>query len=274
MDNQLFLNFQTNESFLGKTYFWEGSKYWCCFFYRSGFALLNYSFPHSVVPDDNSLLVNSIRNNPAGGEFFSIPFSDLKFQPEFLKKGSLIQNAFLVKNTNQVKKITEKELFPSQTINFRVLNQKRVEKPAPGTYQHELEVEPFSLGPEGLPEIRQVVFNFGYSQSLESEPDSLIKTKLYNNKLLVKTVGKTLTMKVSRWQIGDIENGSDNVLSFDSSDSFEVDKFLQENSIENGSDNKNPPTRQGNKGLMIIGLVILLTLLLIGVFLLARKRQK
>ncbi|CAG8619331.1 9048_t:CDS:2, partial [Ambispora leptoticha] len=198
-----FLSFQTNESTVGKTHFIGGHKHLCCSYIRSGFAPLNHPFPHLLVPGDNSILTNSIINNPDGGDFFTIPFSDLKFCPSFLKKGSPIQDAFLVKNTNRVKKITEKELGSFQIITFKVLNQKKIKESAPGTYRQELEIEPFSLGIEGLPEISKIIFSFGYGQSLESTPDSLMKTKLYNS---------------------DIDNKSDSVLTFSGSNEFDVDK--------------------------------------------------
>jgi hypothetical protein len=195
MNNQLMLFFETNKSLIGETYHTGGHKYLVCSVARSGFFPPNRPFPHLLIPDDNSILANSIRQNP--GDFFTIPFADLKFSPELLKKGLFIQDAFLVKNTDQAKKVSEKEPFP-QEITFKVRDQKkkRGENYAPNTYDHELEIEPFSLGIEGLPEISQIRFSFGYNQSLENEPNSLINTKLYNSKFLAESTGKTFTLKV------------------------------------------------------------------------------
>jgi hypothetical protein len=154
---------------------------------------------HLLVPDAHSILANSIRsmpNNPdVRKELFAIPFTDLKFRPKFGKKN---YSAFQVKNTNQVKKITENQR-PAGEITFKVLNQKKKESgiPDPRCYYHELEIEPFSLEVEGLPKTSQIVFDFGYGQSFELSPETLIKTKLHNSKLLDESAGKTFTMKIN-----------------------------------------------------------------------------
>jgi len=199
MNNRFYLSFKTNEPAVDKTHFIEGHKYLCCHITNSGFSTpLQLPCLFLLVPADNSILANSILNNLEGGDFFSIPFSDLKFQPTCLRKNSSTQDATLyVKNTNQVKRITKKEIGSFQILTFKVINQKKMEGPAPGTYDHELKVEPFSLGIEGLPEISRIVFGFGYVQSLERTPGSLMKTKLYNSKLLTESVGKTFTMKIN-----------------------------------------------------------------------------
>jgi hypothetical protein len=84
-----------------------------------------------LIPDDNSLLASNIRNNSVGGKFFSIPFSDLKFKPKLLeyqndKRKHL--DGFLVKNTNQVKKITDQEVRSPQTLTVKVRSQKKIRK--------------------------------------------------------------------------------------------------------------------------------------------------
>src|SRR5688572_8455696 len=111
---------------------------------------------HLLVPDDNSILANSIRNNlEREKKIFSIPFTDLEFRSNFHQKIS----AFRVKNTSQAKEINENQRS-AQEITFKVLGQKRKKSsiPDPLCYLHELEIEPFSLGIEGLPKIFRIVF--------------------------------------------------------------------------------------------------------------------
>jgi hypothetical protein len=276
---------------IGETHFIEGRKYLCCSIDGSGFAPFNHAFPlaYLLVPDDNSVLANSILNIPDdGGDFFTIPLSDLKLQPSFLKKGSSVQDAFCVKSTNRVKKITEKELGPFQTITFKVLSQKQTKKEESGigSYHHELEIEPFSLGIEGLPEISRIVFDFGYAVSLENAIGSLMKTKLYNSKLLAESAGKTFTMRTNFLSIGE-DNENDDVLTFSNSENIDLDSF-QEKTTDDNSDNNNPPPSnppesngnstnpaKDNKGLIIGGAIIILVILsLIIGFLVLRKRKK
>src|SRR5438874_2207646 len=73
----------------------------------------------------------------------------------------------------------------------------------PRCYFHELETEPFSLGIEELPEISKITFNFGYGQSFQNSPGTLIKTKLHNSKLLDKSSGKNFTVKVNHLKLKD-----------------------------------------------------------------------
>ncbi|CAJ0883666.1 22186_t:CDS:2, partial [Entrophospora sp. SA101] len=213
-----------------------------------------------IIPDDNSILTNSIRNNPNNSrDIFIIPFTDLKFQPNFFKNVFAAQDILLVKNTDQVKKITQKEFSSSQTITFKVLGQKKTRKEefGIGSYHHELEVEPFSLGIEGLPEISRISFCFGYAQSLENSPNSLMKTKLYNSKLLAESAGKTFTMKVKEWNVFD----NNESLLFNETSDFDLDSFQEKstnnpdqpvnNPPPNPPENDNSTTPSGNKGLII-----------------------
>ncbi|CAJ0756237.1 9824_t:CDS:2, partial [Entrophospora sp. SA101] len=177
----------------------------------------------------------------------------------------------LVKNTDQVKKITQKEFSSSQTITFKVLGQKKTRKEefGIGSYHHELEVEPFSLGIEGLPEISRISFCFGYAQSLENSPNSLMKTKLYNSKLLAESAGKTFTMKVKEWNVFD----NNESLLFNETSDFDLDSFQEKstnnpdqpvnNPPPNPPENDNSTTPSGNKGLILGTVIILIILVLI-----------
>ena len=233
-----------------------------------------------LVPDDNSVLANSIHNNPNNSQdLFTIPFTDLKFQPNFFKNIFAAQDVLLVKNTDQVK-ITQKEFSSPQTITFKVLGQKKTRKEefGIGSYSHELEIESFSLGIEGLPEISRIDFSFGYGQSLENSLNSLMKTKLYNNKLLAESVGKTFTMKVKNWNIEEFDNGKS--LLFTETSDFDLDSF-QEKTAENNNSPTSPPPKNndnsaipnGNKGIIIgIAIIFAILALIIG-FLWMRKKK-
>ncbi|CAJ0886474.1 6899_t:CDS:2 [Entrophospora sp. SA101] len=140
-----------------------------------------------------------------------------------------------------------------------VLGQKKTRKEefGIGSYHHELEVEPFSLGIEGLPEISRISFCFGYAQSLENSPNSLMKTKLYNSKLLAESAGKTFTMKVKEWNVFD----NNESLLFNETSDFDLDSFQEKstnnpdqpvnNPPPNPPENDNSTTPSGNKGLII-----------------------
>jgi hypothetical protein len=86
MNNQFYFSFQTHQSFEGENYSWEGRQYLLCSIAKNNCLLIKEPFTHLLIPDDNSILANHIRNNPEGGEFFSLPLSDLKFLPKLFKK--------------------------------------------------------------------------------------------------------------------------------------------------------------------------------------------
>src|SRR5687768_4948244 len=98
MNNQFNFSFKTFRSLVGKiTYLLEGRKYLLSSISVNNFLLDPLPFPHLLVPDDNSLLGNSIRSNSQGGECFTIPLADLKFLPKFFEKnGDFEFGAFLV----------------------------------------------------------------------------------------------------------------------------------------------------------------------------------
>ena len=196
-----------------------------------------------IIPSDNSTLVNEVKNNPNSDISFITPFSNLEFKPKFLtKRGINGEHSFdglLIKDTSQVKNQTGTEK-PTTEITFKVLSQKRVgrttEDPDPRCYSHELEIEPLELGIEGLLKISRIVFDFGYGQSFENTPGTLIKTKLYNSNLLEKSVGKTFKMKVKNWR----RRKKDNSLYFDDKNDLDLNSFSEVTSqLPKKNDDKN-----------------------------------
>lgn len=276
MNNQFDFTFRTHQSLRGEKYSWEGRQYLLCSITANN-CLITEPLTHLLIPDDNSLLANHIRNNPQGGEFFSIPLSDLKFLPKLFKKNDdldLNQSAFLIKSTSQIKKITEKEVHFPQILTFKVKKQWkfRGELYAAGTYEHYLEIEPFSLGLEGWPEISKITFGFGFGSSLERTPGSLMKSWLYNHKILEESVGKTFTMKIN-WLL---KGENNNELLFFDLEQFDVGSF-QEKTAENGNypTSPNQPKNNDNSASLIIGIVIIFAILALTIgFLVAKKRKK
>lgn len=184
-----------------------------------------------VVPADNSILANEVKNSPDSDIFWTTPFSNLKFKPKFLikKQGTNSEyscDGLLIKDPSQVKKQTGTDQ-PTAEITFKVLSQKKVkrttEDPDSRCYAHELEVEPFSLGIEGIPEISRIIFDFGFGQVFENTPGTLIKTKLYNSKLLEESTGKTFKMRVKNWK----RRKRDNSLFFGNKDDFDLNSFSE-----------------------------------------------
>ncbi len=113
-----------------------------------------------------------------------------------------------------------------------------------------------------------------------------MKTKLYNSKLLTESADKTFTMKIRFWEIGDIDNKSDSVLTFSDPNEFDVDS-LQEKLVNNNPDrpSNNPPSpnqhnndsttpEKGNKGLIIGGVIIILVVLVLTIGFLWRRKKK
>ena len=86
MNTKNIIYFRTMKSAAGETYLVENRQYLCCSIWWSNLSLVYHSPLHLLVPDDNSILADSIRNNPNNSrDLFIIPFTDLKFQPNFFK---------------------------------------------------------------------------------------------------------------------------------------------------------------------------------------------
>ncbi|CAG8847720.1 13970_t:CDS:2, partial [Racocetra persica] len=114
---------------------------------------------------------------------------------------SLNFNGLVVKDTSQVKKIVGTER-PQAEITFQVISQQKKTQgadPDPKNYNHELVVKPFSLGMEGIPEISRIIFIFSSLAPGQKEVEKgIIKTELYNSKLLAESDGKTFNISSLR----------------------------------------------------------------------------
>nr|CAG8439252.1 2920_t:CDS:2 [Entrophospora candida] len=180
-----------------------------------------------ICPDDKSILASHIKNDPYAEVCFTVPVSNLKFRLNFHQrpKRTYPFSAFQIKDTNQVEKVElEKPSFqqmgkyPPAQFTFKVISQKKGEVDEKGEYKHELEIEPFSLGIEGLPEISRIIFDFSSPPTGAIEVVERIKdTWLYNTPEL-------LTEKDNK------------ALKFYSLHDFDLDSF-QEKPAEDNSNN-------------------------------------
>jgi len=143
----------------------EGGKNYLFTGFNGGFMFNNRPFLCFLVPDDNSALANLVKISATSGSYFATSSANLQFKPDFRKVEAgddpIVFHGLLIKDTRQIKKITEGERLPF-LITFKVINQKKVksETVGPNDYKHELEIEPLDLGIEGLPKITRLVFEF------------------------------------------------------------------------------------------------------------------
>ncbi|MCE8167865.1 MAG: hypothetical protein I3273_04655 [Candidatus Moeniiplasma glomeromycotorum] len=209
-----------------------------------------------LVPDDNnSAIINQIKNNLEHDTFYTTPLTNLKFKPDFIDiwKGKsnnpFYYHGWLVKDISQLEKLTEPSV-PLPEITFKVRNQQKkgyahgadgkllsYEESFRqlGSYIHELEIEPLDLGIEGMPPITHL--NFEFADPLPSRRvlfKPLTKSPLYNSNILTESVGKEFNMKIKSFSFS--QSGS--TLRFSSDLSFEWDSF-QEKKI--GDNSNNPP---------------------------------
>ncbi|CFW93460.1 protein of unknown function (LPXTG-motif cell wall anchor domain) [endosymbiont DhMRE of Dentiscutata heterogama] len=287
MNNNFNFYFATTESLIRiKNYTDGGQKYLVANFTKDDFCELDNPRTHLIIPDDNSLLASHVKNNPDGYDVFFTPLSNLKYRPGF-QKGRQIINGLLIKDTSQVKKLIETERTQAE-ITFQVISQQKKiegENPNPKNYSHELVVKPFSLGIEGIPEISRIIFNFiSLLPGQTQREKGLIKTELYNSKLLAESAGKTFSMKVKRWRWG----ASNNSLYFNNVGDLDIGSLREissDNQPPKPSQNDNPPSPNPpknsgnsppseNNWLMISGITILAVFVLGAGFLVARKRKK
>lgn len=165
--------FQTQENESDENYQEGGRKY-----IVSGLGGANVLVgfnPDLICPDDNSDLANHIKTNPSLIDTFSTPFSNLEFRKGVVKNKNwnFGFDALIIKNNDQVKRKSEYKA-PAQPLTFKVISQKKetsvmigklISKLPEGDYIHKLEVEPFSIGIEGLPKITWINFHFVRSMS-------------------------------------------------------------------------------------------------------------
>ena len=83
MNNQFIFSFETAEpnEYVGKTYQEGHQKYLVATL--SGCSIIKTKASYLLVPDDNSILANHLKNDLHYDYSFNTPFSNLKFKPEF-----------------------------------------------------------------------------------------------------------------------------------------------------------------------------------------------
>jgi hypothetical protein len=83
MNNNFIFSFETTEpsEYVGKTYDEAEQKYLVAGL--SGCSIIKRKASYLLVPDDNSVLANHIKNNLHYEFSFNTPFSNLKFKPNF-----------------------------------------------------------------------------------------------------------------------------------------------------------------------------------------------
>lgn len=182
----------------------EEKEYYCLIL--DNFHFSTNKLIYLAVPNDNSNLVNQFKNFISGERetigVLSCPASNLRLNSDLIKKRGFEGDGLLVKDTSQM----EISSFQPKVINqitFKVISQKKTRKAGfrPESYSHELEIEPFSLGIEGMPAISRISFDFFPPEPLndlkgEELGKGLAETYLYNSKMLAESEGKVFKMGV------------------------------------------------------------------------------
>ncbi|RHZ36930.1 hypothetical protein [endosymbiont GvMRE of Glomus versiforme] len=252
--------------------------------------------PYLIIPDDNSAIVNKIKNRKKD-DIFITSLENLQFKPNFMDeyegKGRqpAYANGFLVKDTSKLEKQTSSDYsFPE--ITFKAINQRKLgfviglnyeeSFSKYGSYKHELEIKPLNLGIEGMPPITKIIFGFSYPvQTPLYTP--LTKSKLYKSNILTESVGKTFTMRIKSLELS--QNNS--ALSFYCDHDFEWDSFqeVEEQPSKNNKTETDSQTGESNnsakanKGLSTgakIGIatgIFLVVLVVISIFYYKSKKR-
>ncbi|CAJ0832428.1 9722_t:CDS:2 [Entrophospora sp. SA101] len=126
-----------------------------------------------LVPNDNSVFTRQIKEIVEKDETYHCVFVT---SVENLKAKNLTFHGLLIKDTR--------------------------------SYVGVLEVEPFSLGIEGMPPITRLEFLFSTKENPQPGPSEpgikkLTESDLYNNKLLTEGTGRNLTLKVKKFCFND-----------------------------------------------------------------------
>ncbi|CAG8530606.1 14272_t:CDS:2 [Cetraspora pellucida] len=258
MDSKFSFYFETAEVAEARTHTDGNQKYLVADYTKSNFQVWDNSLIRLLIPDDDSPLANHVKNNPDANDVFVVSLSNLKYQPDFRKIGSLNFNGLIVKDTSQVKKIVGTER-PQAEITFQVISQQKKTQgadPDPKNYSHELVVKPFSLGIEGIPEISRIIFIFSSLAPGQKEVEKgIIKTELYNSKLLAESA-----------DVNDLDISS--LREKTSSDNQPPKPSQNDNppSPNPPKNSDNSPPSGGNKKLMTAGITILAVLALVIIY--------
>ena len=191
-----------------------------------------------LVPDDNSVFVNYLKKDGIDiddakaeeqlNNCFSTNLDNLKFKPDFIVGKTAYQGkCFLIKNNNEVKKVEKRNKTPLTPITFQVnkLTKVRLDKLFPeadykssASYAYELEIEPLSLGIEGMPPITRIVFVL-FKKYATDKKGAMENFQQKYEKLISNNAGKKLTLEVKRWEFTN-QNGQYNTLEFQNDEQF------------------------------------------------------
>jgi hypothetical protein len=231
-----------------------------CNIFSKKYKLFKMMVPIIPILDGSPSLAACLweRKDPAS---FITSFSNLKFN----ETGDLV-----IKNTSSVEKKTEKENeLPASRLTFKVIRQEKVffRTAEGGTsekyYKHKIKLNPLDLGIEGVRKIREIVFTFVTPPpGAIAIEKGLEETWLYKNKMLDESVGKTFSLNIKRWRIGEDIDGS-NLVFFNEKD-FDLDSFHEEHIVASN----------GNRKLVIGTVIIFAVLALIAGFFYRRRRKK
>jgi hypothetical protein len=202
-----------------------------------------------LVPNDNSTFARQIKEVVDKDETYHNAFAtsaeNLKIKLNFWSAKNLTFHGLLIKDTSQVEKVavnnSKPTLEPGQ-ITFKARKYTEKDKNEWGSYIGELEVEPFSLGMEGLSPITKLNFRFITKENPSPGPKDphikeLTESELYKSKLLAESAGKTFSMGFKKLYLGYFGDLTD--LTFSGSDDYVFNSLSE---IKNQDNPETPPT--------------------------------
>lgn len=166
--------------------------------------------------DDSSDLASNFKKmvseGSQEGRIFSTPFSNLKFKAKpFTSHIALSGNGFFVKNTDEVKELSEPKFT---SLNFKVIESIKsgldkttlnpnYQSPKEGDpYAYVLKIEPLNLGVEGMSPITQICF-FCYDKHAVTGKISMSNFKEKYEKIVAEATKKEFTMEIKKWMFAD-----------------------------------------------------------------------
>ncbi|RHZ37111.1 hypothetical protein [endosymbiont GvMRE of Glomus versiforme] len=220
MNNKQIIFFQPdndyeNNAYQKKDFFIHEGKKFLVFHLNNTILFSEKPVDDLIVPDDNSIFVNHIKETMRGVfypgrrilDYFTFSLDDLnnfEYKPAYSEKWRWgKQHGLLIKDTSKIKEFGKVEPNYKQLI-FKLAGEPEISEETwrgeyPKKYKeitgYELKIEPLDFGIEGL-SINKINFSFGKERGAEK-----FKEK-YNFLFSPESIGQEFTIEVNHWEFG------------------------------------------------------------------------